>query len=104
MKPVQQVFALVLEEIQDSIVFQQSLRRTEKYREKLVPEKFLKEQSIRNKQIKQLIFEEYLVICENMRRCQLTLKNMKFSILNDDITSVIKKKKPTKAFDIEAFI
>ena len=101
MKPVQQVFALVLEQIPgfDSIStkFYEEL---EKFRAKLPIEKFLKkEQDIRNKQIKHIIFEEYLSICENMKRRQMSLESMKFSILGNDIASVFKSSKPKKKFD-----
>ena len=72
MKPVQQVFALVLEDI-PAFKKNEEMYYTElgEFKRKLTPESFVKkEQVLRNKQIKKLIFEEYLTICDNMKNRQ----------------------------------
>ena len=69
MKPVQQVFALVLDKIPEfkskKALFN---RKLEKFKNSLTPEKYEKKQlDLKNKMEKELLFEDYLRITNNKK-------------------------------------
>ena len=69
MKPVQQVFALVLDKIPEfkskKALFN---RKLEKFKNSLTPEKYEKKQlDLKNKMVKELLFEDYLRITNNKK-------------------------------------
>jgi DNA polymerase elongation subunit (family B) len=80
MKPVLQVFALVLDDLPG---FKEKLgkqrrfyRDVETYREKLTEEKFKnKEEQLKNKQVKALLFDKYLQMCDTKKDNQRTIKD-----------------------------
>ena len=70
MKPVQQLFALVLEDMpkfrRKKLSFQNKVETLRQYME---PEKFLKKEAdMRNKEVKILLFDDYLRVTENMKK------------------------------------
>ena len=72
MKPVQQVFALVLEKIwtmQDKMMkIRKFKREVENMEKKTDPEKFSgKLETMKNKEVKALLFEEYLRVTNNSK-------------------------------------
>ena len=76
MKPVQQVFALVLEDIP---AFKNKKKRFEE-RVKNIKRKYINEekyknqaQKMRNKEVKQLIFDEFILECENKKNNQSSI-------------------------------
>ena len=81
MKPVQQVFALVLEQIP---LFQNRRNRFEKcinnVKKRYDDEEKLnkKIQTLRNKEIEILLFKEYILTCDNIRQNQRSFKNFFF--------------------------
>ena len=75
MKPVQQVFALVLEDIPE---FKRSVKtfknKLKTLEQNLDEEKFAKKsQDMKNKEVKKLIFDEFLVKVENTKNKQMNL-------------------------------
>ena len=78
MKPVQQVFALVLQDI-PNIVFRNKanfFRKLSILKDNLVAETFIKkEQILRNKEVKELIFQDYLRKCNNLKTGQMSIKS-----------------------------
>lgn len=69
MKPVQQVFALVLDKIPEfkskKALFN---RKLEKFKNSLTPEKYEKKQlGLKNKMVKELLFDDYLRITNNKK-------------------------------------
>ena len=72
MKPVQQLFALVLENIPEFNAKRSRVRefkaKLNKFRKELTPAKFEeKEEKIRNEEIKKLIFDKYLNEIDNVK-------------------------------------
>ena len=69
MKPVQQVFALVLDKIPEFKI-KKSLfnRKLEKFKNSLTPEKYEKKKTdMKNKMVKELLFDKYLRITNNKK-------------------------------------
>jgi len=80
MKPVSQVFALVLDELpgfKDKLGKQRRFYRgLEEYKEKLTSEKYKeKEEKLKNKQVKALLFDKYLQLCNNKKDNQTIIKD-----------------------------
>jgi len=80
MKPVSQVFALVLDELpgfKDKLGKQRRFYRgLEEYKEKLTSEKYNeKEEKLKNKQVKALLFDKYLQLCNNKKDNQTIIKD-----------------------------
>ena len=80
MKPVVQVFALVLDELpgfKDKLGKQRRFyKELSAFKEKLNEEKYkAKEEQLKNKQVKALLFDKYLQLCENKKNNQRLIKD-----------------------------
>lgn len=83
MKPVQQVFALVLEKMKDfrkkkGFTLQSWRSQLKKLHEECDgdEEKYKKkEQNLRNKEVKELLFDEFLRITDNAKKGNQSIKN-----------------------------
>ena len=80
MKPVLQVFALVLDELpgfKDKLGKRRRFyKEIESFREKLDEEKFKnKEEQLKNKQVKALLFDKYLQMCDTKKNNERSIKD-----------------------------
>lgn len=80
MKPVLQVFALVLDELpgfKDKLGKQRRFyKELSVFKEKLNEEKYkAKEEQLKNKQVKALLFDKYLQLCDNKKNNQRLIKD-----------------------------
>ena len=80
MKPVQQIFALVLEDMPGfkgkALKIRRFKKEIEKFRTSLTAEKFeKKEEQLRNNQIKQLLFDEFIKKSECLKMSTPTIKS-----------------------------
>jgi len=82
MKPIQQVFALVLQDI-PNIVFRNKatfFRKLSILKNNVDSVTFIKkEQILRNKEVKELIFQEFLRKCNNLKTGQKSIKSFYFT-------------------------
>jgi hypothetical protein len=80
MKPVQQLFALVLEDIpsfKNKLFKRKKLKEAiEGFRKTLEPDKFEKKvEKLRNDEIKTLLFDNYIRHCNNLKNSTQTIQS-----------------------------